>query len=200
MSQQEKMKNDFLKEVEGYILQLLYTQDLISVLKDIRDLEHKMAAAPNFTLITECALSDSYMLVLMRLYDKSKKSKNIYSLIEKCKKNSFLFKNKKDVLSKIDEFQDELEKDEFISHTVNVLRERRDTIYAHNDSKYFGYKIEEDKTYLKTFHIQILVDFTERILTYIFSQLSSEVMNKVKYDNDLKKIFEKQSSSINDKE
>lgn len=199
MSQQEKMKNDFLKEVEGYILQLLYTKDLISVLKDIEDLDYKLATAPNFTLITECALSDSYMLVLMRLYDKSKESKNIYSLIEKCKKNSFLFKNEKEVLSKIAEFQDELEEDEYICHTINVLRERRDTIYAHNDSKYFGDKIEKDKTYLKTYHILILVDFTERLLTYIFSLLSSEEMNKVKYDNDLKKLFEKQSLSINDK-
>lgn len=199
MSQQEKMKNDFLKEVEGYILQLLYTKDLISVLKDIEDLDYKLATAPNFTLITECALSDSYMLVLMRLYDKSKESKNIYSLIEKCKKNSFLFKNEKEVLSKIVEFQDELEEDEYICHTINVLRERRDTIYAHNDSKYFGDKIEKDKTYLKTYHILILVDFTERLLTYIFSLLSSEEMNKVKYDNDLKKLFEKQSLSINDK-
>ena len=193
------MKNDFLKEVEGYILQLLYTKDLISVLKDIEDLDYKLATAPNFTLITECALSDSYMLVLMRLYDKSKESKNIYSLIEKCKKNSFLFKNEKEVLSKIVEFQDELEEDEYICHTINVLRERRDTIYAHNDSKYFGDKIEKDKTYLKTYHILILVDFTERLLTYIFSLLSSEEMNKVKYDNDLKKLFEKQSLSINDK-
>lgn len=199
MGQQEKMRNDFLKEVEAYILQLLYTKDLISVLKDVEDLEHKLATAPNFTLITECALSDSYMLVLMRLYDKSKESKNIYSLIEKCKKNSFLFENEKVVLSKIAEFQDELEEDQYISHTVNVLRERRDTIYAHNDSKYFGDKIEKDKTCLKTFHIQILVNFTERILTYIFSQLSSEEMNKVKYDNDLKKLFEQQSSSKNDR-
>lgn len=55
--------------------------------------------------------------------------------------------------------------------------------------KYFGKKLANDTSYLKMYHILILVDFTEEVLNYIFSQLSTEESRKTKYNDDLRNLF-----------
>ena len=190
MNQQEKMKMDILKEIDGYIMQLVYLKDLIDVDDDIGRNKEKMQCAPNFTLIIECALADSYMLALMKLYDKSQKAKTIPNLIKKCKSNIELFPSKEDTLLKLEAFEKELNEDEFITHAIETLIKRRDSIHVHNDQKYFGEKIQNDNSYLKGYHIKILTKFTENVLNYLFFQLSSEEIRKTKYDKDLRKLFE----------
>lgn len=190
MNQQEKMKMDILKDIDGYLMQLVYLKDLIDVEKDIGNNKEKMQCAPNFTLIIECALADSYMLALMKLYDKSQKAKTIPNLIKKCKSNIDLFPSKNETLVKLEEFEKEMNEDEIITHAIKTLIKRRDSIHVHNDQQYFGEKLQNDNSYLKTYHIWILTNFTENVLNYLFSQLSSEEIRKTKYDKDLKKLFE----------
>ena len=86
MDQKEEMKKNLLEELDDYFMQLVYLKDLLSVEEDICDSREKLQCAPNFTLIVECALIDSYMIILMRLYDKSDKTQTIPNLIKKCKK------------------------------------------------------------------------------------------------------------------
>lgn len=87
MNQKDEMTKNLLEELDDYFMQLVYLKDLLSVQKDIEHSTEKLQYAPNFILIVECALSDSYMLVLMKLYDKSEKAKTIPNLIKKCKKH-----------------------------------------------------------------------------------------------------------------
>lgn len=138
MNQKEEMKKNLLEELDDYFMQLVYLKDLLSVEKDICDSREKLQCAPNFTLIVECALIDSYMIILMRLYDKSDKTQTIPNLIKKCKKNICLFPTPNNTLSKLNEFETKLSQDEYISHAIETLISRRDSIYAHNDKKYFG--------------------------------------------------------------
>lgn len=189
MSQKEKMKEDLLNDINSYFYQFVYIKDINNVLDDMGKLESKMESAPNFKLITECALYDSLTIGLARLYDKSKKAKTIPQLINKCIKNINLFPSK-DTLSHLEGFLDKIEKDEFISKAIPVLVHRRDTMYAHNDKKYFGPKIINDTTYLPMYNIWLLIKFTEDVLEYLFSQLSSEEQMKTKYNGDLKNLFE----------
>ena len=77
-----------------------------------------------------------------------------------------------------------------ISHAIETLISRRDSIYAHNDKKYFGKKLVKDTIIIwKMYHIWILVNFTEEVLNYLFSQLSSEESRKTKYDKDLSNLL-----------
>lgn len=177
MDQKEEMKKNLLEELDDYFMQLVYLKDLLSVEEDICDSREKLQCAPNFTLIVECALIDSYMIILMRLYDKSDKTQTIPNLIKKCKKNICLFPTPNNTLSKLNEFETKLSQDEYIS------------LYAHNDKKYFGKKLVKDTSYLKMYHIWILVNFTEEVLNYLFSQLSSEESRKTKYDKDLSNLL-----------
>ena len=82
MSQEEKMKENLIKDINGYFMQLVYIKDLINVSEDIDKNEKNLKSAPNFALIISCALVDSYMLALMKLYDKSNKANTIPNLIK----------------------------------------------------------------------------------------------------------------------
>jgi hypothetical protein len=189
VTQKEKMKKDLLEDINGYFMQLVYIKDLINVSEDVDKYEKKFESAPNFALVISCALVDSYMLALIKLYDKGDKAKTVPNLIEKCKKNIHLFRSNNDVLNKLNEFQEKITNDEFISHAIKILMTRRDSILVHNDKKFFGEKLKKDKSYLKMYHIWILRDFTEEVLNYLFSQLSSEETLKTKYNYDLCNLF-----------
>lgn len=189
MKKKEEMKKNLLQEIDGYFMQLVYLKDLISVEEDLDSKKEKMNCSPNFTLIVKCALSDSYMLALMKLYDKSEKAKTIPNLIRKCEENIFLFPSEDDVLLKLKEFNTKLSEDEDIKHAIETLRIRRDTFHVHNDKKYFGMKIQNHKTYLKKYHIWFLRDFTEDVLNYICLQLSPNITRKTKYDADLEHLL-----------
>ena len=189
MNQKDEMTKNLLEDLDDYFMQLVYLKDLLSVQKDIEHSTEKLQYAPNFTLIVECALSDSYMLVLMKLYDKSEKAKTIPNLIKKCKKNINLFPFKSDTLAKLDEYETKILEDEFISHAIKTLMSRRDSYYAHNDKKYFGKNLVNDTSNLKMYHIEFLVSFTEDVLDYLFSQLASEKMRTTKYNQDLSNLF-----------
>lgn len=189
VSQEEKMKENLIKDINGYFMQLVYIKDLINVSEDIDKNEKNLKSAPNFALIISCALVDSYMLALMKLYDKSNKANTIPNLIKKCKNNIHLFPLNNDVKNKLNEFQEKIENDEYILHTINTLRIKRDSILVHNDKKYFGEKLKNDTSYLKKYHIWILLNFTEEVLNYLFSQLSFEETLKTKYNYDLCNLF-----------
>lgn len=76
-----------------------------------------------------------------------------------------------------------------ITHAIETLHTRRDTSHVHNNGKFFGKKIQNDTTYLKHYHLLILQSFTENVLNYLFSQLSSEESRDVQYNKDLINLF-----------
>ena len=80
MDQKEEMKKNLLEELDDYFMQLVYLKDLLSVEEDICDSGEKLQCAPNFTLIVECALIDSYMIILATVY----KGNIIKNLIMDC--------------------------------------------------------------------------------------------------------------------
>lgn len=190
MDQKEVMKRNLLEEIDGYLMQLVYLKDLMSVQEDMDNLNEKMQRAPNFTLIVECALIDSYTLAFMKLYDKSEKTKSIPNLIKKCKNNIHLFPSNKVLSDKLEEFENKLREEKYIEEAIKTLRIRRDSSHVHNDSKYFGVKLQNDNTYLPMYKLWALRDFTEEVLEFLFKQLSSEEPRRIKYDKDLKNLFE----------
>ena len=189
MDQREKMKADLIKDIDGYLRQLVYVKDLVAVSRDLEENERNLRCAPNFTLITKCALADSYMLVLMRLYDKASKAKTIPNLIQKCKKNLNLFPSADDTLRQLEEFEKEMKEDAYISEAIKELSTRRDTSHAHNDKRYFGEKLQNEKSALKEYHISFLISFSEKVLTYLFNKLSTDRIREARYDKDLERIF-----------
>lgn len=190
-------KNELLEELDGHCMQFAYLKDFINVKKDIENHNGKMKHAPNFELIVKCALIDSYMLILMRMYDKDQKAKTIPNLIRNSKSfvynyryvNSLFHSEYGELLKKLKEFEMEMKKDEYIKHAIKILRLRRNKIHAHNDKDYFGIRLQNDTSVLKNYHIWYLVNFTERVLNFLLSELSSENTQKPKYDGDLNNLF-----------
>lgn len=191
MNQQETMEKSLLSEIDGYLMNLVYLKDLIEVEKSLAEASVVNEFAPNFSLITQCALYDSYMLCLMKLYDKSEKAKTIPNLIRKCKNNVTLFRSPDEVSKRLVEWEGKINSDKFITPTIKTLRMRRDQYHVHNDKKYFGEKIVNDTSHLKNYHILILRDFTEEILFYLWNQLTDEKHRETKYNDDLKNLLEK---------
>ena len=191
MNQQETMEKSLLSEIDGYLMNLVYLKDLMEVEKSLAEASVVNEFAPNFSLITQCALYDSYMLCLMKLYDKSEKAKTIPNLIRKCKNNVTLFRSPDEVSKRLVEWEGKINSDKFITPTIKTLRMRRDQYHVHNDKKYFGEKIVNDTSHLKNYHILILRDFTEEILFYLWNQLTDEKHRETKYNDDLKNLLEK---------
>ena len=173
-------------------MQLVYLCDLISVEKDLDNNIEVSKRAPNFTLISKCALIDSYMMVLMRLFDttESSNTKSIPNLIEKCLKCKHLFSNQTDVEKTLIDYKKRLENDPYISSAIPVLKLRRDSILAHNDKKFFGENIIKEHSILKKYQIWFLSNFTQEVLDYLHSQLTNEeTTRKPKYNNDLNSLL-----------
>ena len=191
MNQQETMEKSLLSEIDGYLMNLVYLKDLMEVEKSLAETSVVNEFAPNFSLITQCALYDSYMLCMMKLYDKSEKAKTIPNLIRKCKNNVTLFRSPDEVSKRLVEWEGKINSDKFITPTIKTLRMRRDQYHVHNDKKYFGEKIVNDTSHLKNYHIFILRDFTEEILFYLWNQLTDEKHRETKYNDDLKNLLEK---------
>lgn len=117
----EKLKNDFLKELDGYFMQLSYLHDLDAVDQDITH-NKEMERAPKFKLIIECALMNEYMMTFMRLYDddKNQNTKTIKNLINKIICNIHLFPNSKHdcIQKKLNEFRNTMTTDANIAHAT----------------------------------------------------------------------------------
>lgn len=184
------MVKDLLVEIDGYFMNLVYLKDLINVEEHMANASSISELAPNFSLIVQCALYDSYALCLMKLYDKSEKANTIPNLIKKCKKNVQLFHSPNEVSKKLEEFENKLSSDEYITHAIETLRLRRDQYHAHNDKKYFGVKIANDKSHLQKYYIWFLRNFTEEVLSYLWSQLSDKKCRETKYNNDLDNLLQ----------
>ena len=190
MSQLEKIKEDFEKVLEGYYMQLVYLKDLIAVQEDLENHKEELKNAPNFALIAECGLIDSYMIAFAKLFDKSEKAMTIYYLLKRCEANLKLFRDEDVVKSKIEEYKLRLDSDEFLSYGIEIVRKRRDTMLAHNDKKYFGEKMAEDTFWLPKYYLWMMRDFVSEVLKFISDQLGFEPRHcTAKYDGDLKKIF-----------
>ena len=156
MAQQEKMKADFEKIIEGYYMQLVYLKDLIAVQEDIENHKEELKKAPNFSLIAECGLIDGYMIAFAKLFDKSEKAMTIYYLLKKCESNLNLFCDAEKVKRQIAEYKIRLETDEYLSYGIDIVRKRRDTMLVHNDKKYFGEKISEDTSRLPKYYLWMM--------------------------------------------
>lgn len=189
MNQKEKMTQDLLSEIDGFYMNLVYIKDLIDVEAHISNNSSVNQKSPNFSMIVQCALVDSYILGLMKLYDKSESAKTIPNLIEKCKKNTTLFRNPEEVETQLEKFEKELKCDEFITQAISVLRVRRDGYHVHNDKKYFGVKITNDQSHLPMYCIWMLKNFSEKVLSYLWGQLTEKECRKTKYDNDLDNLL-----------
>lgn len=189
MNQREHMINNLLSEIDGYYMNLVYIKDLLKVEEHMLGLQILEEQAPNFIIIVQCALIDSYMLCLMKLFDKSKQAKTIPNLILKCQKNIQLLRSPDEASKRLAEFDERMKHDEYITHAIDTLRLRRDQYHAHNDKKYFGEKIATDTSYLPKYYLCFLLNFTEEVLSYLWYQLSDKKCRETKYNNDLDSLF-----------
>lgn len=191
MNQKEKMRQDLVNELDGYFMQYVYLKDMITLDDAISSFNCLEKNFPDCKVVIQCGLQDSYFFSLARLYDKSKGTETIPKLIEKCKKNTHLFQKADIVEKKLDEFKDELETNKCITDAISVLQSRRDKRYAHNDERYFGMKMVNDKSNLPKGYLWLLAKFTGKVLNFLWNQLSDEKPREGRYCKE-KAFFEEE--------
>lgn len=173
----DTMKKNLSEKIKDYTMHLAYIQDLITVYNLTFE---KEIISEEYKLVTTCGLYDSFSIALARLYDKSKQAETIPNLLDKCIKNAHLIDDK-EYLIKLKKFKDRLSTEEDISAAIETLSLRRDKLYAHNDTEYFGKKISSDKSYLPMYQIWFLVAFTKEVLLYLSEEFNIE-MEKTKFE------------------
>lgn len=196
MSSKEEMKKNLVKEINSYYDHYVYMADVMAVCEHIGHFANfesdKLEIAPNFFKIVHAATIDSFMLTFARLYDNSEQTKSIQNLIDKCKKNLFLFSDDKNVSEKLFEFECKMKEDEYIAPSISTIKHRRDKIFVHNDKKFFNHP-EKDNSYLPMYQLWFLRDFTKEILTFLLDALGEKApVKETIYNNEeLEKLFDK---------
>lgn len=190
MNSKEEMTQNLINELNSYYSQYIYLVDIMNVFEHLGKFKvEEQKIAPNYFSITYAALIDSFMLTFARLYDNSKQTKSIQNLIDKCKKNIFLFSEQEKVENKLNEFEHKMKEDEFISPAITTIKYRRDKLFVHNDKKLFNHP-ENDSSHLPMYQLWFLRDFTNEVLSYLLDKLGEEPNQDAIYDNDLKKIID----------
>ncbi len=192
MSKKEEMKKDLIEEINSYYDHYVYMADVMAVHNHMQSYVNqkssKLEIAPNFFRIVYAATIDSFMLTLARLYDNSQQAKSMKNLIDKCKKNDFLFSGVENVNKKLIEFESKMNNDEYISKAIKIIKHRRDKIFVHNDKKFFIHP-EKDTSHLPMYALWFLRDFTKEVLIYLLDALGEKPSKETIYDKDLDNLF-----------
>lgn len=189
--QKQKMIDDFLKELEAYNNHYVYLSDLVSICEYFYNYDFEKSKAPNSMRIIDAACVDTMMIEFAKFYENNEDAKSIQTLLKKCLDdgNLSLFQNKNQVQTKINEFNDKIEKDEYISTGINTIKERRDKYLAHNDSKCFVDQTKDD-SYLPMYKLWIMKDFIKEVIYFLYAELggNTDSLKKTIYNDDIKNI------------
>ena len=187
-SKEQTMRNNLFKELEAYNEHYIYLEELVSMCNDFDKFDSARNKAPNSMRILESACVDAMMMEFARFYDNDKNAKSVLTLLEECANNgnSSLFQDKNRVLLKIDEFEKEIQTNEYISTGISTLKMRRDKYFAHNDKKYFVNQ-EKDNSYLPMYKLWFMKEFIKKVIHYLYSELGGNVesLEKPIYNADL---------------
>lgn len=182
------MISDLRQEVETFYDHYLYLRDIMAVSKHMGDSSNlAKEKSPNFFRIVESACIDAMMMEFARLYDDDKSAKTIPSLLDKCMNNVTLFTNKKKIENNINEYKRKIKDDDYIPKAISTIKLRRDKIFAHNDRKFFV-NPEKDNSYLPTYQLWFLRDFTGEVIHFLMDELESKVTKTTIYDKDLDEL------------
>lgn len=183
------MISDLRTEVETFHNHYLCLCDIMDVSQHMRSSSNlAKEKAPNFFLVVESACIDTMMMEFARLYDDDSNAKTIPSLLDKCINNVALFTDNKEIENKINEYKQKIKDDDYISKAIATIKLRRDKIFAHNDKKFF-IKPEKDDSYLPTYQLWFLRDFTGEVIHFLMDELESKVRKTTIYNSDLENLY-----------
>ena len=193
MDQKEQMKKNLIEEINSYYDHYVYMADVMAVHNHMQSYVNSnsqiLEIAPNFFRIVYAATIDSYMLTFARVYDNSKQAKSIVNLISKCKESSSLFDNmKEEVEKRLTDFESRIKTDEILAPAIDLIKHRRDKIFAHNDEKYFIHP-EKDNSYLPMYALWFLSSFTKEVLLYLLEALGEKPIKETIYDKDFENLL-----------
>ena len=199
MGQKEQMKQNLIEEINSYYAHYVYMADVMAVHNHMQSYVNQdskmLEVSPNFFKIVYAATIDCYMMTFARLYDNSEETKNMKNLIDKCKKNVFLFSDIENTNKKLIEFENKMNNDEYISPAIDIIKHRRDKIFAHNDKKFFIHQ-EKDPSRLPMYALWFLRDFTKEVLIYLLDALGEKPNKETIYNEDLDNLLISYSKNI----
>ena len=181
------MLENIKTEIASYYDHYVYLADMIEVyqhLDKVLSTVQKESIGINFLKITPAATIDSMMMNLSRLFDDDKKSKSIPQLIDKCRNHSHLLDDKSSFKKELDEFKDAIKTDECLSSAVEIIKMRRDKLFAHNNEKFFN-EPNKDDSYLAMYKIWMLRDFIKKVLLFFGKSFEVNFTKNIIYNSDL---------------
>lgn len=171
------MRNEIAEELKNFYEQYLYIKDIYNVFLDSSLAEDCSGDGNVFFQMVTSACVDSYMMTLARMFDEDSKSAGIAKLINKCKQQKDLFNNPDDVFVFLTDKGRSLKKDRELKNALEVIRQRRNHYFAHNDQEYFLHVNENDKavqdeSYLPSYQIWMLINFVKDLLVKLMDELN----------------------------
>lgn len=158
-NEKKEMLQNLENEIKTYCEQIAYLEDMYELQRELTPLEIPNEHLVGIKIINSALYDASFIIIAKLVTDKDKQTKSIWKLMEKIRKNSYLYEDeKKEELLNLTKKYEKILSEE-LGSIINKIKNRRDTLIAHNDKKYFG-KMEK---------------YTERIPNYELWRVSNEV-------------------------
>ncbi len=208
-------KEKTIAELKEFLYQIFIAREFYQTIKNIdfaiKDYNEQVNIAPAFFSIAYNALTRALVNDTAKIFEQSKKSKNIKLLLKDCLNNIDIFPKTKTIFVSMYEEESNKEYLEEHSQTVNAksiiedfileydnlprnrLYNHRNKIYAHNDEIFFANPQKCFATApLEMRYIEKLLDFADRVcnelLMLLIDASASTQSNNI---NDIKNLLEK---------
>jgi len=135
--QKQMMRQNIIDEIKIFCEQITYLEDLFELERELTPIGGGISCPDALDIINRALYDASFMTLSKLVADDDRRTRNIWNLLKQMKDNVHLFDEvKKELLNNIQRCEDELEADKSI---IEKIRNRRNTIMAHNDEKYFAH-------------------------------------------------------------
>lgn len=196
-NQKEIMRDSLKEELRAYYREYMAIRNSVDLHDELFRMtlndpgKKVLGRAPYFFSIVYDALSDSFSISLAKLFDKGENTKSVQNLIERCKKESHLFRNPEKVTEILEMLEKELKQNCLVGNALCVLQNRRDKLYAHNDKKYFRNQEKILEEPLHIYQIWELLNWIKQVLMFLVNEMSVDVSDFTEYSEhpDLKNLL-----------
>ncbi|MBR2407622.1 MAG: hypothetical protein IKB07_01570 [Lachnospiraceae bacterium] len=189
------MGNVMLKNIqsviEAFYDHFLYFSDMLMVYSHVELVLDRMNDEDdgvNFFKITKAATVDSMMMCIARLLENGGDVRSIFWLIKKCRSNKHLSKNGDELEKKLNDYELKLKEDNELEETIQIIKLRRDKIFAHNDGKFFV-DPKNDTSYLPSCKLWALQGYIQELLCMLTEEFDCNNNMQPIYDGDLNKLL-----------
>lgn len=186
--EQERMKQDIVEMVEMFGVQVSYLGDLYELQRELTAINEN-DVCPDAIQLINGALYDAAFITLSKIVvDDDRQTISIWGLLKKMEDNCKLFNSSEVIVDSVNRCKNKLEEEKEV---IKRIKERRDTLIAHNDKKYYVHP-EKYNQYMPNYVLWRVAKCIENFIKEIEGIIGIEdnTNGKYKKSNDFREIIE----------